>query len=443
MQLTKQSVALLYLLSCEIFANLLFLYGFLSFGYNDTRTSTPNDIPSTIRSNQNDSEPWRFDTRRLYQKSVDKVVLMVIDGIRYDFFTESKYNVHMPFSSDLIKQNRSCLFRTRVNSPTVTMPRIKALTTGTLPNFIDLVLNLDSSAVQQDNIIYQARSANKRVIFYGDDTWLKLFPNSFIRYDGTTSFYISDYTEVDINVTRHLVNELKPTADWDIMILHYLGLDHIGHMGGPRSTLMPMKLLEMDNIIQRIVDYLDSEESELPSVLIVCGDHGMRDNGGHGGSSIGEIMVPLFVYLRHELCGGIIENEIMQTDFVPTISVMMGIPIPSGSTGKLVNKMLQILNINQMLFAYHYNSKQMYKNYISNKGSTNKAFMEDYNHAMLYYYNWLKRETLSVDHALRVISLYESALNGMRNFLVESVAKFDIFLIIVSIILSLQLIFLN
>lgn len=40
------------------------------------------------------------------------------------------------------------------------------------------------------------------------------------------------------------------------MILHYLGLDHIGHMGGPRSTLMPNKLSEMDNIIQRIVNYL-------------------------------------------------------------------------------------------------------------------------------------------------------------------------------------------
>jgi len=72
----------------------------------------------------------------------------------------------------------------------------QALTTGTVPNFIDLILNLDSSAVQQDNIIYQARTANKQVIFYGDETWLKLFPNSFVRHDGTTSFYISDYTEV-------------------------------------------------------------------------------------------------------------------------------------------------------------------------------------------------------------------------------------------------------
>lgn len=50
---------------------------------------------------------------------------MIIDGVRYDFFTEPEYNIHMPFSTDLIKQNQSCLFRTKVKVPTVTMPRIK------------------------------------------------------------------------------------------------------------------------------------------------------------------------------------------------------------------------------------------------------------------------------------------------------------------------------
>lgn len=50
---------------------------------------------------------------------------MVIDGIRYDFFTDPVYNFYMPFSTDLIKENKSCLFRTKVNAPTVTMPRIK------------------------------------------------------------------------------------------------------------------------------------------------------------------------------------------------------------------------------------------------------------------------------------------------------------------------------
>lgn len=48
-------------------------------------------------------------------------------------------------------------------------------------------------------------------------------------------------------------------------------------------------------------------KSELPSVLIVCGDHGMRDNGGHGGSSTGEVVVPLFVYFKNNKCGGSIK----------------------------------------------------------------------------------------------------------------------------------------
>lgn len=68
---------------------------------------------------------YSFDTRRLYKNSINKVALVIIDGIRYDFFTEPEHNMYMPFSTDLIKQNQSCLFRTKAKAPTVTMPRIK------------------------------------------------------------------------------------------------------------------------------------------------------------------------------------------------------------------------------------------------------------------------------------------------------------------------------
>lgn len=64
--------------------------------------------------------------------------------------------------------------------------------------------------------------------------------------------------------------------------------------------------------------------------------------------------------------------------------------------------------------------------------------MNNYEHAMSYYYNWLKGDSKSNDHALQVISLYESVLKDMSNYLVESVAKFDVFLIIISIVLSVQ-----
>jgi ethanolaminephosphotransferase len=44
---------------------------------------------------------------------------------------------------------------------------------------------------------------------------------------------------VDNNVTRHVPEELKQD-DWNTMVLHYLGLDHIGHKAGPRRYEIPI-----------------------------------------------------------------------------------------------------------------------------------------------------------------------------------------------------------
>lgn len=57
--------------------------------------------------------------------------------------------------------------------------------------------------------------------------------------------------KVDNNVTRHLDKVLK-RGDWDVLILHYLGLDHIGHISGPNSPLIGHKLSEMDSILMKI-----------------------------------------------------------------------------------------------------------------------------------------------------------------------------------------------
>ena len=48
-----------------------------------------------------------------------------------------------------------------------------------------------------------------------------------------TYAYYKDFTEVDNNVTRHVSRELKQ-KDWSVFVMHYLGMDHIGHKAGPR-----------------------------------------------------------------------------------------------------------------------------------------------------------------------------------------------------------------
>lgn len=62
-------------------------------------------------------------------------------------------------------------------------------------------------------------------------------------------------------------------GDWDVLILHYLGLDHIGHSLGPSSSLVGPKLEEMGRVIERVYEYLAAGDPT--SVLVVLGDHGM------------------------------------------------------------------------------------------------------------------------------------------------------------------------
>lgn len=81
------------------------------------------------------------------------------------------------------------------------MPRVKAITTGSIPSFVDVILNFaesdtTSTLATQDTWLAQIKAkqfehGKGKLVMYGDDTWLKLFPGFFERADGTSSFFVS------------------------------------------------------------------------------------------------------------------------------------------------------------------------------------------------------------------------------------------------------------
>jgi ethanolaminephosphotransferase len=81
------------------------------------------------------------------------------------------------------------------------MPRVKAITTGSIPSFVDVILNFaesdtTSTLSTQDTWLAQIKAkqfdnGQGKLVMYGDDTWLKLFPDMFERADGTSSFFVS------------------------------------------------------------------------------------------------------------------------------------------------------------------------------------------------------------------------------------------------------------
>lgn len=129
------------------------------------------------------------------QPLVDRLVFIVIDALRADFVFDDKSP--MSFTRSLLSDGRAKGYIAKASAPTVTLPRLKALTAGTPPVFLDFIANLDersgskSDASGEDSWVKQLFLAGKRMVFLGDDTWLRLFPKHyFIRTDPTTSFYV-------------------------------------------------------------------------------------------------------------------------------------------------------------------------------------------------------------------------------------------------------------
>ncbi|NXN95423.1 PIGG transferase, partial [Rhinopomastus cyanomelas] len=381
-----------------------------------------------------------------------KVVLVLIDALRYDFVFGSKGKQFMPYTTQVVEKGTSYSFIAEAKPPTVTMPRIKALMTGSIPGFIDVVVNLNSPALLDDNLIWQAKTAGKRIIFYGDDTWVKLFPKHFMEYDGTTSFFVSDFTEVDDNVTRHLDSVLK-RDDWDLLILHYLGLDHIGHMTGPNSPLVGRKLREMDNILRKIhVSLLLKEEPSVPNLLVVCGDHGMSETGSHGGSSEGEVHTPLlFISSAFEKrTGPPTQPELVQqTDLASTLAVGLGLSISRNSVGSLILPIVGSKTMREQLRFVHLNGFQLSRLLQENTPVYEKdPGYEHFKIAERSHSNWIKlylegnNSEILLNLGKKVLKQYLEALKTLSSSLSKQVAQYDMYSMTVGIVIVMEVLLL-
>ncbi|OJD12597.1 hypothetical protein AJ78_06840 [Emergomyces pasteurianus Ep9510] len=321
-------------------AILLFASGFFPYKHFIPGLATFSEEKSDIRS----SAPF------------NRVIFMVVDALRSDFVYSKRSG--FTFTQGLIQSGAALPFTAHAGAPTVTMPRVKAITTGSVPSFLDVILNLaesdtSSTLIYQDTWLAQLKARQRgRLVMYGDDTWLKLFPGFFDRHDGTTSFFVSDFVEVDNNVTRHVPEELL-MDDWSAMIMHYLGLDHIGHKSGPNSVHMIPKQKEMDSIVREIYNAIESQEHLFSTLLVLCGDHGMNDAGNHGGASPGETS-PALVFISPKIRqlksqGTSLEppsgdfkyyQQVEQSDIAPTLAGLLGFPVPLNSLGVFIPQFL-------------------------------------------------------------------------------------------------------
>ena len=335
---------------CPSFLHFLGIY-FFTKGFLLTRLVLDNKSECDLPPLEPEGYlPGDYSRGCWHPKTFDKAVVLIIDALRYDFTVPRSHEPHhyhnklqILYETAIQHPQNAFLLPFIADPPTTTLQRLKALTTGTLPTFIESGSNFAGTAIEEDNLLAQLRAAGKNLVHLGDDTWNALFPGYFDpnlthAYD---SFNVWDLHTVDNGVSEHLLPLLRPSnvGKWDVLFGHYLGVDHAGHRYGPDHPAMAAKLDEMNSVLQEIIDSIDDR-----TLLVVMGDHGMDIKGDHGGESDDEIEAALWFYSKMGVFGRTSsdtvkppqtakDRPVSQIDIVPTLSILLGTPIPFNNLG--------------------------------------------------------------------------------------------------------------
>ena len=250
------------------------------------------------------------------ERRVSSIVMIIVDALRYDLAEEYLHslkkmgNIHYKFIAD---------------PPTVTRQRLLGLTTGGLPTFGDIMSQFGSFSSNDDamddswlqqlvDVPLKLRGYSKddgvhrNLAFVGDDTWIDIFPSQFDYSFPYPSFNTRDLDTVDNGCFSHLPymlqnlrsgnTEIKnqTSSYFELAIAHTLGIDHVGHTFGPFSEQMKTKYAQTDKEIEKILNVIDESSIDDCRAAIVFGDHGMSDDGNHGGGTENEVTSAFYIH---------------------------------------------------------------------------------------------------------------------------------------------------
>lgn len=100
-----------------------------------------------------------------------KVILVIIDALKYEFVQyvpelrkPLAYQNKLPIIDELLKKypKSTRLMEFIADPPTTTMQRLKALTTGSLPTFVDAGSNFAAAKISEDNFIHQVYNVHMK-----------------------------------------------------------------------------------------------------------------------------------------------------------------------------------------------------------------------------------------------------------------------------------------
>jgi hypothetical protein len=276
----------------------------------------------------------------------EQVVLVVVDGLRYDT------SLLMPYLNSLRQHGAQAKLLT--SPPSTTQTAWVTLISGAAPEVNDMPLFERTAELLQpatvDHLFAAVHRAGLSVGIAGFEWWERLVPPDSldVKYYADREDDAADIGVVDRAVV--FLEQFRPS----FLLVNLRQVQKAGHTFGGTSAECQQAALRCDDSIHRLAAAMDLQHS----VLVVCSSHGFLaaepdaavkfprflgepvspNVGGYGGDEAVVLTTPLVIAGASVAPGNY--GTLNATDLAPLIATLLGAPIPSAAQGSVPTHML-------------------------------------------------------------------------------------------------------
>jgi len=257
--------------------------------------------------------------------SNNRVVLIVVDALRFDTAC-----THMGYMQHLVERGVAARYEVRSEVPSLSRPLYETILTGTPPIIHGVTSNRTVRLSNQTSLFHLAKSSGKTTAaaaYY----WVSEL------YNRAPFQHFEDRIQLDMDLPienglfyfedhypdSHLFAEaawLMDQKEPDFLYIHPMNVDDDGHKFTADSKEYRNRVLAVDGLLSLFIPKCLEQGYE----VIVTADHGMTNDGNHGGNTVEDRHVPMFV-LSKLVKAGINEGVVSQLQVAPLVCRLLDI----------------------------------------------------------------------------------------------------------------------
>ena len=260
-----------------------------------------------------------------------RVIVVVIDGCRLDRFHEAeKPYLEKMMAAGTVYENVETVY------PARTVVCFSSMLTGAAPErhgiSSNLVLKL---GLKVESVFDVLRRHGKVGRLVGIAHLIDAFGE-----DVASVTSVAHNDKIDHNLIAAARRELERDGP-GLLVLQLLAVDQNGHTRGTYYPEYVERIEITDRLIEEFMQWCEERGYLRDAVVILMADHGQgRGIGAHGHLSEGERFVPFAMWGSGISKGRVVSEPRSILDLAPTISYLLGVDPPKGSTGRVLTEAL-------------------------------------------------------------------------------------------------------